>query len=157
MNGNETLRWRAWFGWLGAITGVLTLAPGTAAAAPSDVPQSDYRSAASAPPAWQAFAVRLQSRFQEKLSAEDIVRRFQDEMAKRGHSTETAVDVVIVRAWIMPDGRVERVEFGRVDPALAVRLRTVLSEANVGAPPADMLQPVHVRLSLRPKEQKPGQ
>ena len=156
MSGSGVLRWRALFGWLGAVGGVLTTAPGSVGAAPSDVPQTDYRSAASAPMAWQAFAKQLQSRFQEELTAEDVVQRFQDETAKRGRGAETVGDVLTVRAWIRADGRIERVEFGRTDPDLAIRLGVLLRQANVGAPPADMLQPVNLRLSLRPKEQ-PGQ
>ncbi|WP_024506336.1 hypothetical protein [Bradyrhizobium sp. ARR65] len=156
MNGNGVLRWRALFGWLGAVSGALTVAPVPARAATSDTPQSDYRSALSAPADWQAFASRLQTRFQDELSAEDVVRQFQDEAARRGRGADPAVDVVTVRAWIMSDGRIERVEFGQIDPGLAVRLRALLTRANVGTPPSDMLQPVHLRLSLKPKGQ-PGQ
>ncbi|WP_407178618.1 hypothetical protein [Bradyrhizobium sp. STM 3562] len=156
MNGNGVLRWRALFGWLGAVSGMLTVAPGPAGAATGDAPQSAYRPAVVAPAAWHAFARQLQTRFQEELSAEDVVRRFQDEMARRGRSAETAVDVVTVQAWITSDGRIERVEFGQIDPGLAMRLRALLNRANVGAPPSDMLQPVHLRLSLKPKE-RPGQ
>jgi hypothetical protein len=148
-------RRRAVFGWMGALGGLLGAAPTPAAADPAPAPQGDYRPAEAAPPTWQAFARQLQSRFQEKLAEDDVAQQVQEALA-RAKAANASADVLAVRAWILPDGQIERVEFGQTAPLLAVRLHALLSRVNVGAPPPDMLQPVHVRLSLRPKDQ-PGQ
>jgi hypothetical protein len=121
------------------------------------VSPSDYRPAAAAPTAWQTFAKQLQNGFQEQLAADDVAQEVQRAMAARVSGGNAPAEV-LVRAWILPSGQIERVEFNQIAPLFAIRLRAILSRANVGAPPADMLQPVHVRLSLRPKEQpKPDQ
>jgi hypothetical protein len=111
----------------------------------------DYRAADTVPAAWQEFAKRLQARFQERLSADDeVARRFQDGMAKR---TGDAATPLGVRAWILPDGKIERIEVdGQKDDA-AMNLRVLLARGNVDAPPPDMLQPLHLRLRVQPKEQ----
>jgi hypothetical protein len=157
MNGNGTLRWSAIFGSLGAFTGLLGAAPAAAAGASMAVLRSDYQSAASAPAAWQAFAKQLQSRFQERLAAEDdLIRQFQEALAKRTKDADAPGAALTVRAWILPGGQIERVESDQLDGAVATRLRALLSRADVGPPPADMLQPLHMRLSLQPKD-KPEQ
>jgi hypothetical protein len=148
-------RWGAVFGLTGAVTGLLGAAPRSAAAAPPAMPPSDYRPVEAAPVAWQTFAVQLRSRFQEQLAADDVAQQLQEALAARAKANPAA-NVLAVQAWILPSGQIERVEFERIDPLLTARLRVLLSQVNVGAPPPDMLQPVHVRLSLRPKEQ-PGQ
>jgi hypothetical protein len=145
------------FGSIGAFTGLLGATPGataaTAAAVSTEAPHSDFRSAAEAPASWQAFAMQLQRRFQERLASEDdFADRFQEAIAMR----PMGADRLMVRAWVLPSGQIERIEFEQLDPLVAARLRVLLSHADVGTPPADMLQPVHVRLLLRPKE-PPGQ
>lgn len=56
----------------------------------------------------------------------------------------------VVRAWLNPDGTVERVTFPAFDDAGATEdLRTILKRGNVGeAPPPEMLQPLNLRFSL---------
>ena len=112
-----------------------------------------YRAAGAVPAAWQEFARQLQGHFQRRLATDDeAARRIQDHMAKRAVS-ERAPPPLIVRAWISPIGSIERVESDGLDDVGAVTLRALLVGVDVGPPPPDMLQPVHLRLSLRPDDQ----
>jgi hypothetical protein len=58
---------------------------------------------------------------------------------------------VIARVWVSRDGKIERLDFDGLDDATARELRTLVSKDDVGQPPPDMLQPIQLRLSLRPK------
>jgi hypothetical protein len=144
-------RWRRLAWSLGAATGLLWLVPG-AWLSSGAAQGSDYRSAAAAPAAWQAFAGQLQSRFQERLAADDAAARsFQDTISKRQADNKPLT--LIVRSWILPGGKIERVEFdGLNDDSIAVNLRALLINVVVDAPPPDMLQPLRLRFSLRPKD-----
>jgi hypothetical protein len=137
---------------LGAMTGLIAVGAGTSIAAAQD---AGYRSAATAPASWQAFAKQLQGRFEQRLAADDAdARKFQDYLAKRDAGPNAPPLTFVARTWILPDGKVERLEFdGLDDKEVAVNLRLLLTRDNVGAPPPDMLQPLRLRLSLRPKEQ----
>jgi len=154
-NRTRSAWWTRLFRSVGAAAGLLTAAAGagtTSAAAQG----GDYRSAAAAPVAWQQFATQLQGRFQQRLAADDeAARRLQDYMARRAAGAEAAAPFTLpVRAWVLPDGQIERIEFdGFDDDAAAVNLRSILASADAGVPPPDMLQPLHLRLSLRPKDQ----
>ena len=157
-NNNSRMGWWKKIFWsLGAVTGFLTagLGAGASSVAAQD---TDYRSASTAPASWQEFAKQLQDRFQQRLASDDEQgRKFQDYMAKRGKASSTTSLTLVVRTWVMPDGKVERLEFdGLNDDVVAVDLRALLARGDVGAPPLDMLQPLHLRLSLRPEDQ-PGQ
>jgi hypothetical protein len=116
----------------------------------------NFRAAAAAPSSWREFATRLQRRFQERLAADTgSARRFQDDMAKRAAKPDAPRFVLNLRTWIEPDGKIARVECDAFDDDrdAADNLRALLSIDDVGAPPPDMLQPLRLRLSLRPKEQ----
>jgi hypothetical protein len=148
--------WKKLFRSLGTATGLLTAGLG-AQASPTDSQRNDYRSAAAAPAAWQEFAKQLQTWFQQRLAADDeAARRFQDDMAKRAGGKDAAPPTLTLRTWILPDGKVERVESEGLDPVAAISLRALLAGEAVGAPPSDMLQPLHLRLTLRPND-KSGQ
>jgi len=139
-----------WLRWLGAATGLITVGLGVSAA-PAVAQRADFQSAAAAPAAWQAFAKQLQSQFQQQLAGEDAVaRQVRDIMA--GHGVGSNPSSVVVRAWILPSGTVERVDLDGLEADVAGPLRTLLVRDNVGVPPADMLQPLHLRLSLSPRE-----
>ncbi len=116
-----------------------------------------YRSAATAPASWQAFAQQLQGRFEQRISADDNdARKFQDYLAKRDTGPNAPPLTFVAQPWILPDGKIARLEFdGLDDKEIAVNLRVLLTRDNVGAPPPDMLQPLRLRLSLRPKQQPP--
>src|ERR1700737_1764458 len=112
---------------LGTATGVLTAGLG-AQASPTESQRSDYRCAASAPAAWQEFAKQLQNWFQQRLAADDeAARRFQDDMAKLAGGNYAPRPTLIVRTWILPDGKVERVESEGLDPVAAAGLHTLLA------------------------------
>lgn len=156
-DGESRVGWLKRLFWsLGTATGLLTVGLG-AQASPIDSQRSDYRSAAAAPAAWQEFAKQLQNRFQQRLAADDEpARRFLDDVAKLAGGKDAAAPTLIVRAWILPDGKIERVESQGLDSVAAVRLRALLAGEGVGLPPSDMLQPLQLRLTLRPND-KSGQ
>ena len=113
----------------------------------------------TAPASWQAFAKQLQGRFEQRIAADDAAaRKFQDYMTKRDGGPNAPPLTFVARTWILPDGEVERLEFdGLDDKGIAVNLLMLLARDNVGAPPPDMLQPLRLRLSLRPKDQPAGE
>lgn len=148
----RTAWWRRLLWSLGAATGLLSAGAGVD---PGSVAAQgvDYRSAASAPAAWKDYAKRLQTSFQDRLAADDAAtRQFQDFVAKREGGARALT--LVIRTWVLPNGNVERIEFdGLDDNDVAVNLRALLARGAVGAPPPDMLQPLHLRVSLRPKDQ----
>jgi hypothetical protein len=109
-----------------------------------------YRSASAAPASWQEFAKQLQVRFAQRLVSDDEgAAKFRDYLTKRAEAGITPLKPG-VRVWVLPNGKVERLEFdGLGDDDVAVNLRALLMRGNVGAPPADLLQPLHLRLSLQ--------
>jgi len=111
----------------------------------------DYRAADSAPPSWLQFAKLVKYRFESWIAADEpVANRFRayavDHAGREGGLPQT----LLVRAWLNPDGSVERVSFPALpDPRADDDLRVVLKRGNVGeAPPPDMLQPLHLRFSL---------
>lgn len=152
VNKTRAAWWQRLVWSLGAATGLLSGAAGTGPA--SAVAQGvDYRSAAAAPAAWREFATQLQGRFQQRLAADDAgARKFQDFMAKR--DANAAPLALVVRTWVLPNGKVEQIEFdGLDDDDVVVNLRALIATVDASAPPPDMLQPLHLRLSLHPKDQ----
>ena len=137
-----------------ATAGLLSAGIG-AEASPVSAEDSNYRSATAAPEAWQTFARQLQGRIAQQLAGDDErARHFQDYLAGSGNGTDAPSPTFVVRAWVLTDGRVDRVEFDGIDDADAIiNLRALLVGDNVGAPPPEMLQPLHLRLSLRAKDQ----
>jgi hypothetical protein len=138
---------------IGAACGIVVAGVG---ADPSPVPAQgvDYRAANAVSASWQEFTKQLQARFQERLAADDEnVRRFQDSLAKRQADAGAASTTLTVRAWILPDGKIERIEVDGPKDDAAISLRVLLARGNVGAPPPDMLQPLHLRLRVQPKDQ----
>ncbi|MEN3380811.1 MAG: hypothetical protein V7608_855 [Hyphomicrobiales bacterium] len=140
--------WKRHSRFLGAVAGLLTA--GLASDASSVVAQNgNYRSVREVPAAWQDFAKQLQARFEQRIAADDEkARHFQDYVARRGETSAAPLSFRL-RTWILADGKVERVEFDGVDNDVAVALRALLINGEVGVPPPDMLQPLHLRLSLR--------
>ncbi len=127
-----------------------TVWTGTLSAVAQDT-GAGYRPAAAAPAMWQAFAKGLQSRLEYRLARDDdSARRAQDAIAK--HEQQRSANTLSVRAWVSRDGRVERLEFDGLNDDVATNLRALLAGVTVGEPPADMLQPLHLRLALRPTD-----
>jgi hypothetical protein len=140
---------------LGALTGLLAVGAGaTVASAQSN----DYRAAAAAPASWQAFAGQLQGRFEQRLAADDKdAASFRNYLAQHQAGPSASPLKFVAAISILPDGKIDRLEVdGLDDEQIAIRLRALLSQENVGAPPPDMLQPLRLRLSLRPKEPSAG-
>jgi hypothetical protein len=136
-----------------ASAGLLAAGVG-AEAAPAVVENGSYRSATAAPQTWQAFAKQLQGQVEQRLAGDDErARHFQDYLTKRSQQADAPPLTVVLRTWVLADGKVNRVEFDGIDdPAAIDDLRALLIDGNVGAPPPEMLQPLHLRLSLRAKD-----
>lgn len=141
--------WQRMLRLLGAATGLVAAAPFSLAPAQN----AEYRSAASAPAAWQSFAKELQDRFEQRLGADNEAAKHLQETVAADDRTST--QTIVVRTWITSGGRIERLEFDGIhEAAMAVSLRAALASVAITPPPADMLQPLHLRLSLRAGDQK---
>jgi hypothetical protein len=114
----------------------------------------DYRDPSNVPPSWKQFAKLVQYRFETWVTAdEEVANRFRSYLTNAGKE-DGAPPTVVVRAWLNPDGTVERVSFPALRDARAdADLRTILTRGNIGeAPPPEMLQPLSLRFSLNPKK-----
>ncbi|HEY8064502.1 MAG TPA: hypothetical protein VIF40_07195 [Methylosinus sp.] len=111
-----------------------------------------YHTADSAPAVWRDYAVLVGRRVQDWLGQDGEqtlrLRMFQEALSQQSVAPST----ILVRLWILANGTVERVELEGYDPADAEALRALLARQEVGAPPpADMPQPLHLKLSLQAK------
>jgi hypothetical protein len=154
--GNRQPRANSWwrmFRSAAASAGLLAAGIG-AEASPFAVENGNYRSATAAPETWRAFARQLQGQVEQRLAGDDAkARHFQDYLTKRSQESDASPLTVVLRTWILADGQVHRVEFDGIDDRGAVDdLRALLVDGNVGAPPPEMLQPLHLRLSLRARD-----
>jgi hypothetical protein len=115
----------------------------------------DYRDPAQAPPSWAQFAKLVKYRFETWISADEVVaNRFRAYVMEHGGKDDGPPPTLVVRAWLNPDGSVERVSFSPLkDPQADQDLHTILKRGNVGeAPPPEMLQPLNLRFSLNLKK-----
>ncbi len=82
---------------------------------------------------------------------DSIAARFRTYLKIHAGMSDGPPSTLTVRAWINPDGSVERVSFTAFKDEGATRdLQTILTRGNIGeAPPPEMLQPVNLRFSLR--------
>jgi hypothetical protein len=138
---------------LGAALGALAVLFGGKAISAKAAPEIDSTpKAAQVPAAWQDFAKRLQLRLQERLASGSTPSlRFYDAFARRAPEAGAAPPSVVVRVWVMPDGKVQRIELEGLDDDASHDLSTLLIGDGVGSTPLDMPQPLRMRLSLRPK------
>jgi hypothetical protein len=145
--------WKKIFRPAAAMAGLI-VAGAEAKAAPVASESGEYRSATAVPEAWQAFARRLQQKFEQQLAGDsDGARRIQDYLMRRGGAADAPALKLALRAWVLADGRVSRIEVdGMDDVGMRVELRALLMAGGIGAPPPEMLQPLHLRLSLRAKD-----
>src|ERR1700743_2839395 len=105
----------------------------------------EYRASAAAPAEWRAYAQRLQGLFRDELSDDDIIRSLA--AARDRAAAEKLPTTFTVRAWITQDGKIARLEFSGLDETTTSAVRARLMRTDVGAsPPADMLQPIHLKL-----------
>ncbi len=126
------------------------------AATPIAAQGLDYRSPDAAPPSWGQFSKLVKYRFEEWVSADEAVaNRFRAWLKQTSGTANGAPPSIVVKAWLNPDGSVEKVSFASFSDERATSdLRTVLTRGNVGeAPPPEMLQPINLRFSLNiPKD-----
>jgi hypothetical protein len=128
----------------------LTLAAGIAAPTRGMAQGLDYRDPSNVPPSWKQFAKLVQFRFETWVGAdEEVANRFRNYLMNAGKD-EGAPPTMVVRAWLNPDGTIEKVSFPALKDARAdADLRTILTRGNIGeAPPPEMLQPLSLRFSL---------
>ena len=153
--GGEAKRfaWRRGGRWLNLTLGALAVLAGGKAAPSIAARQVDYRTTLEVPSSWLEFASRLQLQFQQELGSDsETAARFHDAMLKLEPGRNSTLPTLIVRAWVMPDGKVERLELeGRQNEEALHDLYLVLTGESVGAVPPDMPQPLRLRLSLRPR------
>lgn len=115
----------------------------------------DYRDPSKAPPSWAQFAKLVQYRFESWIGADnEVASRFRAYISERAGKDDGPPQSLVVKAWLNPDGTVERVSFPALKDARAdADLRTILTRGNIGeAPPPEMLQPLNLRFSLNLKK-----
>jgi hypothetical protein len=115
----------------------------------------DYRDPAQAPLSWAQFAKLVKYRFETWISADEAIsNRFRSYIMEHSGKDDGPPPMLVVRAWLNPDGTVERVSFPPFKNAQADEdLHTILKRGNVGeAPPPEMLQPLNLRFSLNLKK-----
>lgn len=113
-----------------------------------------YREPGAAPPHWIQFAKLVKFRFEDWIGAnDDVATRFRTYLREHRGKDDGPPQTLEVRAWLNPDGTVEKVTFTSLKNAQADDdLRTILKRGNVGeAPPPEMLQPLNLRFSLNIK------
>ncbi|MBI0329154.1 YbaB/EbfC family DNA-binding protein [Burkholderia plantarii] len=108
-----------------------------------------------APAAWVGYARQVGQQFQTALAIDgDTATRIEQTLGDRVGAAPDAAAVlpaVAVRAWIGDDGALTRLEFESLGDAQAdAALRRLLTGVRLAPPPADMLQPLRVRLQLAP-------
>lgn len=113
-----------------------------AASVPSSVPQ-----------AWLRYAQLVSTQFQTSLEADnDASKQLHQYLEERivNATADAPPPAIVVRAWIGESGAVSKLQFDSLgNDAADAALRTLLIEhALPEPPPADMLQPLRVRLRL---------
>ena len=86
--------------------GLLILSP-----APSRAQNLDFRNPEQAPPSWAQFAKLVKYRFEEWVAADETVaNRFRNWVIENSGKENGPPPTLVVRAWLNPDGTVERVD-----------------------------------------------
>ncbi len=135
-----------------AATAILAVFSLTLVSAP--VRSQEYRDASKAPPHWTQFAKLVRFRFEDWMGADDeVCNRFRAYLREHRGKEDGPPQMLEVRAWLNPDGTVEKVTFPALNNAQAdADLRKILTRGNVGEPPPpEMLQPLRLRLTLNLK------
>ncbi|MFA5952440.1 MAG: hypothetical protein WC807_19400 [Hyphomicrobium sp.] len=118
-----------------------------------------YRAADEVPGTWREFAMLVKAHFQKQLAPESgSIRHLLKLLERDVGKANTEQVVIVLKAWIGSDGKVELVQFDNItDPDVAVELRDALTSGSLGsAPPFGMLQPLHIKLSLPKSQHLPG-
>lgn len=110
---------------------------------------SDYQPTGQAPAAWREFAEQVQLHFRQQLSNEDGSVRQLNRLLEARRKAEDGPLNIVAKVWISPAGAVQRLEFDTLDIEAASNLRAVLIGSSMhSSPPRNMLQPMHLMLSL---------
>ncbi|WP_155931221.1 MULTISPECIES: hypothetical protein [Methylosinus] len=129
---------------------ILSLCAIVAAGVLACAPASAFKSPNDAPAAWRDYSAMVKSRVQDWLSGEDEAARRLRASLDGGRQQRGTTTRFVARLWFLANGEVARAEFTGVDAAAVVELRALLLHRRIGAPPpADMLQPLHLQLSLQ--------
>lgn len=132
-------------GGLGITIGAGTITLPTATAAQTN----DYQPTDNAPATWRQFAEQVQLKFRERLATDDGSVRQLNRLLEERRAIDSNPLSVLVKVWISPVGAVERLEFDTLDTDVASNLRAILIGSSLHAlPPQNMLQPMHLMLSL---------
>jgi hypothetical protein len=126
-----------------------------ATSAPALAQGLDYREPDKAPPSWMQFAKLVKYRFETWLAADEpVANRFRAYVTDHAGKDGGPPPTLVVRAWLNPDGTVERVTYSPLPDLHADEdLQTILKRGNIGeAPPPEMLQPLALRFSLNPSK-----
>ena len=126
--------------------------PSAAVSTTASAQSLNYRTPDSVPPSWTQFAKLVKSRFEQWIAAdEEVSRRFRAHFQNRVIDQDEPPETLVVRAWIREDGQIERIAFTQLkDKQANDDLKAILTRGNVGErPPPDMLQPLHLKLSLK--------
>jgi hypothetical protein len=150
----------SWFGarWLRIAASALAVASGARATTTLAEGQADYRPGVRS--SWVEFAGRLQQQFQRELAVDnESTARFYEAMARMlqnsGQVSDPPASTLVIRTWVTASGKVERLELeGREGGEALHDLYAVLRGDGVGSAPADMPQPLRMRLSLKPRPEK---
>jgi hypothetical protein len=116
--------------------------------APAPAQNTAYLPSQAAPDSWRRYALLAQRQLRDRLAVDDDMTRDVRKRLQRSepHSTPLAI---VVSLWVASDGRIDRVEADGVDEEVRRALGLILAgERLLAAPPADMLQPMRVKLSL---------
>ena len=111
-----------------------------------------------APATWVEYAGKLRAQAEAVLGADDkAARSFRDDVARSSAATASGAvngsDFLAINIWVGADGPVERATLiGLPNANMNAILTALLSRASAGPPPADMLQPVRLRLRLGAKQ-----
>ncbi len=142
--------------WRFIALGILALGFGPSLSSAPVLAQSlDYRDPSKAPPSWAQFAKLVQYRFETWIGADnEVATRFRTYATEHAGKDDGLPQSLVVKAWLNPDGTVERVSFPALNDARAdADLHTILTRGNIGeAPPPEMLQPINLRFSLNLKK-----
>ena len=114
----------------------------------------DFREVGEAPPSWVQFGKLVKYRFETWLMEDEpVANRLRGYVVEHAGKDNGPPPTIVVRAWLNPDGSVERVAFPPLpDPRADEYLRTILTRGSIGeAPPPEMLQPLNLRFSLNPR------
>ena len=140
---------RRWLRWTGKYLGITIGAGAALTLLPLPAQDVTYRASESAPIAWREFALKVQARLHERLSAGDEVTQVVHRRLEEQANSAGDAQFLVLKVWVTPSGRVERLDADELDSETATSLRGILVQQEVGAtPPSDLLQPLHLKLSL---------